>query len=109
MAQLSLFDNPRSTPAHVSAHVSRVTKAEALERHAPRLCQQSRDVLAAIVAAGETGRTRHEVADELGIPVTSVCGRVKPLLDAGVLFQRPGERRNGRAVLFVNERKAAEL
>jgi len=95
--QSTLFDNPTTTD---SKRESKQTRKAAHDNHKPKMHPQSLKVVAAIQAAGDSGLTRHECADLLGLPVSSVCGRVKPLLDSGVLYQRKGVRRDGRAVLF---------
>lgn len=38
-------------------------------------------VLKAVINRGITGVTRQEIVAETGIPINSVCGRVKELLD----------------------------
>lgn len=35
------------------------------------------------------GLTRNEIAAQTQIPITSVCGRVKELLDAGMVYEGP--------------------
>ena len=97
MVQLTLFDSPQTPTRARTLHVSRATRREAKTKHEPHMCAQSQAVLAAIRESGGAGMTRHEVAAALGIPVSSVCGRVKPML-GGSLYQ-DGTRRDGRAVL----------
>ena len=99
--QQQLFDNPLVPPKRESLSESRATRNESHENHKPKMHPQSVKVVAAIQAAGDAGLTRHECADLLGLPVSSVCGRVKPLLDSGLLYQKPGVRRDGRTVIFV--------
>ena len=97
MTQPTLFD-------HSGNAVSLATKREAFIEHktSGKLCAQSLRVLECVRNAGECGMTRHEIADELKIPLSSVCGRVNELLGSK-LQQRAGQRRDGRAVLFLIE------
>ena len=101
MPQPHLFPNPVQPKRQESLKESRRTRNEANATHKPKKHPQTLKVLAAIVEAGSAGLTRHEAAAILSLPVSSVCGRVKPLLDSGELFQKPGVRREGRAVLFA--------
>lgn len=57
-------------------------------------------VLDVVAAAGSDGVTRHEIADRLSIPLSSVCGRVNELLNvARALIYVAEQRRSGRSVL----------
>ena len=47
----------------------------------PRLSGQRLRVLEFVKTRGIEGATRHEIAEGLGIPLQSVCGRVAELLD----------------------------
>jgi IclR helix-turn-helix domain len=58
-------------------------------------------VLAAIKQASE-GLTRHEIAAKIGIPLSSVCGRVNELLHAdNPKVYVAAFRRDGRSVLIA--------
>lgn len=87
-----------------SQSVSRQTQHDAWTAHAGsgRMCRQSAEVYEEIRKTGEGGLTRHEVAERLGIALSSVCGRVAPMLASGQLCQL-GARREGRAVLVARE------
>lgn len=43
---------------------------------------------AALIEAGPTGFTRHQLADAIGCPLASVCPIALALLDGGVAFER---------------------
>lgn len=79
------------------------TEARAAVAIRPVSGKKRRQVMEIIAAAGFTGITRQEIADLHGLPIQSVCGRVKELLDGG--FVRVTDReRHGRAVLCATER-----
>lgn len=99
---LPLFDNPQVTKPSVSRQVSRTSKRESFAEFASKKATQEHQVLSAIQAAGKSGLTRNEIADLLGIPVSSACGRVNALLelDKPPVFQ-DGTKRSKRAVVFA--------
>lgn len=92
--------SPAPTVAQ-SQSVSRQTQHDAWTAHAGS-GRQSAEVYEEIRKTGEGGLTRHEVAERLGIALSSVCGRVAPMLASGQLCQL-GARREGRAVLVARE------
>lgn len=97
--QLGLFENPTVTSPKQSKAVSRETKRAAylaVDGHGQRQV-----VLDAVAQSGASGLTRNEIAERLGIALSSVCGRVTELLESGDVFQQPGVKRNKRAVVFA--------
>lgn len=99
--QLSLFDSPRVTSAASSRRQCREARSAANKRAEPWKCAQAQQVLQIIQQAGKLGITRQEIADQNGIRLQSVCGRVKSLLE-----QDPPQvfvlgNRNGQTVLFA--------
>ena len=67
------------------------------------LSKTRRIVLSALVEAGSHGLTRHEISDRTGLPLQSVCGRVKECLDEKWAFSTYRSR-SGRAVLIATDR-----
>ncbi|HXT04660.1 MAG TPA: hypothetical protein VN760_10805 [Casimicrobiaceae bacterium] len=63
-------------------------------RESPRLSAQERKVMRALSTAPSVGLTRAEIAVRAGIRHSSACGRVRALLDAGLLIQEPRRRCN---------------
>lgn len=60
-------------------------------------------VLSHIKATGMV--TRQDIADQMGLPIQSVCGRVDDLLQAGLLTEEGGKiGRMGRFQKFVRVR-----
>lgn len=79
------------------------TEAKAAVAIRPISGAKRRQVMEHIAAAGFTGITRQELADLYGIPIQSVCGRVKELIDGGFVKQLDRERQ-GRSLLIATER-----
>lgn len=99
--QLDLFESPRATSAASSKRQSRESRNAANKRAEPWKCAQAQQVLQIIQQAGKRGITRQEIADQHGLRVQSVCGRVNALLK-----QEPQQvfvlgNRNGQTVLFA--------
>ena len=77
------FDRP---PANGTA-----TSQAAADRVAPRTGQQAATIIATITEATD-GLTRHEIAERCGLPLSSVCGRVRSLVLSGHLLERGDTR-----------------
>lgn len=63
-----------------------------------------RDVLEAIADSGSDGITRHELADKLRRPLSSMCARVSELEDAGHVVETSRSRQTqygGSATVVV--------
>ncbi|EMI20508.1 hypothetical protein RMSM_02540 [Rhodopirellula maiorica SM1] len=60
-------------------------------------------VLARIANHGIDGVTREQLADEMGLPLASVCGRVRELKDCGEVVDTPNRRvtRSGKYAAVV--------
>jgi hypothetical protein len=58
-------------------------------RESPRLSAQERAVLSALNLSATGALTRAEIAVRAEIRHSSACGRVRSLLDAGVLIEEP--------------------
>lgn len=102
---LNLFDQPPvSVSPSQSRQASRATKRAALRgMSAASRGAQAERVLECLRSAGTTGMTRHEIADELRLPLSSVCGRVNDLLieSPSPVYQLSGCRRDGRSIVFA--------
>lgn len=96
--QLSLFDAPRVTRQE---SLQRSAEAKAAVRPAVvDRSSQAAQVLACIREAGPSGLTRHEIAERMRLPLSSVCGRVNELLrEARPAVFIAAERRLGRSVV----------
>ena len=55
----------------------------------PRLGAQQHAIIKFLAAHCERDYTRNELAEMLGIRISSACGRVKELLDMGVIEESP--------------------
>jgi len=97
---LPLTDTPITTVTPTESR-SRSRRAK-LDSHSKLNASKQREsVLACIQSAGEQGMTRNEIAESLGIPLSSVCGRVNELLNV----ERPivyisATRRSSRSVII---------
>lgn len=60
--------------------------------HQPKAATQRQLVFAHIAAAGAMGATRHEIAKTIRRPLSSVCGRVRELLDKGEIVETKTKR-----------------
>jgi hypothetical protein len=65
----------------------------------PKLGEQQRRIVSYLAKYAHRDFTRAELAEGLGLPVSSVCGRVKELMQAHILVegQRRPDRRTGIA------------
>jgi hypothetical protein len=70
----------------------RQTKRLAYADSLPRLAPTKQRILAFVLSRGDTGATRDEIADRLGIPIQSVCGPVKSQREAGRQKETPKRR-----------------
>jgi putative intracellular protease/amidase len=79
--QPTLFDVP--LPPRRKRHKTASTSVDALDnaRQAGELERVEREVLGALRAYGQL--TRHQVADVINRPLSSVCGRANALIKAG--------------------------
>lgn len=108
--QDSLFDPAgpidRVTQPRVGHHHRDATETERRAAQAQVALGGKRrlQVLKVIVDAGVAGVTRQEIADLYGIPIQSVCGRVKELLDGQFVVQSGTRERHGRRVLLASQR-----
>ena len=89
--------------------IESVSAAESLRRSAAAKRDAAKEislaqaqlVLAAIIDSGVDGVTRHQIAERLQIPLSSVCGRVNELLhDVRPRIYVADFRRDGRSVLL---------
>ncbi|MEL6898577.1 MAG: hypothetical protein AAFP90_20970 [Planctomycetota bacterium] len=70
-------------------------------------------VFAHVAATGTNGATRHEIATTIQRPLSSVCGRIRELIDAGDIVETDQRRRTGNggssvvliAADFVNQKQ----
>lgn len=105
----SLFDVPRpitrvdEVRSGFSHREPCQTEARSAVAIRPVSGKKRRQVMEIIAATGFTGITRQEIADLHGLPIQSVCGRVKELIDGGFVRATEHER-HGRAVLIATER-----
>jgi hypothetical protein len=81
-----------------------LARSKAAKRDGYKLADshQAMLVFIAIAQSHADGLTRHEIAEKIGIPLSSVCGRVNELLHA----EQPkvyvaAFRRDGRSVLIA--------
>jgi len=105
MQQVDLFSNnpapalniphksPGANPVRRASTVgrgSRDTSRDALAEHKEtgRLGKQQQVVFAVLTRSGQAF-TRAELAANTGLPVSSICGRVKELLDLQVVVEDP--------------------
>lgn len=112
--QLSLFDPPpppRRLPRpswHRTSPLSRKARNDARPREGSRAAI----VLTAVSVRGEHGLTRDELAEQTGIPLQSLCGIVRRLLDDRLLVEtdatRPTRTGSAAAVLMAVELSTGE-
>ena len=88
-------------PYAVSSRTS-IAAAEAIREIAPT---KRGDVYAWVAKQGKTGATREEIAEGLGMRLSSVCGRCRELVEMGLLYDtgttRPGSSGREAVVLRV--------
>lgn len=92
------------TPIHTVTPTEslRRSRRAKLDSHSKLNASKQREsVLACIQSAGEQGMTRNEIAESLGIPLSSVCPRVHELLKAErPLIYISATRRESRSVII---------
>lgn len=66
----------------------------------PKHTAQRQLVFRYIQKLDEVGATRHEIAEALGLPLSSVCGRVNELLTLGDVVETD-QRRSKRTVVVA--------
>jgi hypothetical protein len=103
--QLSLWADPPATTR--CPHNGAATSRTAAQSVAPRAVGQAARILSALAEAGDAGLTRHELAERLGLPLSSVCGRVNQLVRSGQAIEHGDTRMSPyghrAAVLHVAE------
>ena len=89
--QKSLFD---SHPVTLTKKPHRVadTSVEALKAVRPKNKGRKLAIENHLLVSGHSGLTRHELAIEMSIPLSSVCGLVRSMLDSKAILE-PGARR----------------
>ena len=84
-------------PAHNRTETSKAA-AKRVRRHAESMNQR----ILTHLRQNPGGRTRHEIAEDLGMKLQSVCGRVAWLLEEQQV-KEPGNKREGRRVVVARE------
>ena len=64
------------------SHDTAETSVAALQSVLPLVSKRKQAILAQLDQAGVTGLTRYELSDSMGIPIQSVCGRARELVQA---------------------------
>lgn len=88
------------------------TQHEAALNVAEKFPNRKRQIIRALRSAPKTGLTREELSHDLGLPIQSICGVVKPLIDEGRIeyridpetgkpFKRPTLSGNNAYVCFA--------
>ena len=65
-----------------NGHDTAETSVAALQSVLPLVSKRKQAILALLDQAGVTGLTRYELSDSIGIPIQSVCGRARELVQA---------------------------
>lgn len=93
--QLNMFDAQRSRdplPGRAPPHNRTETSRAAARAIEPQAGTKRAKVLAYVRIKGLCGATREEIAAGCRMPIQTVCGRVKELLDAGLLRESDTKR-----------------
>lgn len=93
---IDLFTYP-DTPGHRGVF-TQVAAAETIKPCTGRLHKM---ILAHLIKGGAT---RQEIADDLGLKLQTVCGRVRELVLAGSIKDTDDVRNGGRVVVVKQER-----
>ncbi|MEM7784957.1 MAG: hypothetical protein AAF939_03225 [Planctomycetota bacterium] len=73
-------------------HQSADTSLAAFEQVKPKLSSRKLEILNRLLFAGTEGLTRYELAFRMRIPVQSITGPVKSLVDSGDIFETGDKR-----------------
>jgi len=97
---LPLTDAPIETVTPTDS-LSRSASAKRDSHRALTIGNQHTLIISCIQSAGQLGMTRHEIAEALNLPLSSVCGRVNELLnvDRPVIYIS-ATRRQSRSVII---------
>lgn len=92
---------------------SETSRRAAIDNY-PRSGSQRHRALVDVAKAGDHGRTRHEIADNLGLVINSATARVSELLQGGWVVQdaartRPTSTGSEAAVLILTDRGRAYI
>ncbi|QDV42941.1 hypothetical protein Enr13x_27930 [Stieleria neptunia] len=103
-------DSASQTPLFDHGQHAKATRAAAASAAKEKGPNRRLQILTLLRSRGTTGATRHEIADAMGWPLSSVCSPVLELLRTGDLIEN-GEKRKTQfgsmaAVIVVNPLKA---
>lgn len=108
LRQANLFDQtpPPRRLHRPSWHRTSPLSREALKTAAPRQGTRQAQILEVVRQRGRRGATRDELAVETGVPLQSLCGLVRQLLDRGSLLETAETRptRTGKPAAILVER-----
>lgn len=101
----SMTDQASPVPRHRTPAVDhgQQNKREVLEQTRPKHHGDRQRIVVLLQELGDLGATRHEIADRLRLPLTTVCGRVNELKKMGEVTE-PGTRRltpHGKTAVVV--------
>ena len=71
-----------SSPGKSRGHDTAETSVAALQSVLPLVSKRKQAILALLDQAGVAGLTRYELSDSMGIPIQSVCGRARELVQS---------------------------
>ena len=95
---------PAEPFADIAPHQSSSpTSRASAEKNATTMRSKMFLIYAHIESKGAYGATRQEIADDLGISLQTVCGRVRRLYQMGLIGSNPGDVRSNRLSGFDNE------
>ena len=74
--------SPSAPASKARSHDTAETSVAALQSVLPLVSKRKQAILALLDQAGAAGLTRYELSDSMGVPIQSVCGRARELVQA---------------------------